>query len=331
MYPRGKAAMYHYRLRRPSRQALFVVLMGVSAVVLLLPFDPFRPARGMTQLIALAQYGVNETTHNIINRTEALADKPIPAVEHERLVNENKALLNQLITQQQEMAQLREINESLIALRKTPGFPRQARPLPARVIAPEADAWRQAFRVACGTNRGIKEGDWVATRLQVDVGSEHDVHEYSQVLARESLIGWVEQTHRWTSRVVLLSDAFANKTMRIRIVRPDAPSSEARKTDNRQVFFLKGAGRGRMLIPDIPREDVETKLIAVGDIVTTDPDDYRFPMTMVIGNIVELVHNKANPLYYEAVVEHRYDPQSVRDVTIIDLPSASEVPAPRKP
>ncbi len=324
--------MYHYRFRRPSRQAFFAVLMGISAVVLLLPFDLFRPARGMTQLIALAQYGVNETTHHVISRTEGLADKPIPASQHERLINENKALLNQLITQRQELDQLREINESLVVLRKTPGFPRQGRPIPARVIAPEADAWRQAFRVARGTNRGIKEGDWVATRLQINVGSEHDVREHAQVLARECLIGWVEQANRYTSRVVLLSDAFANRTMRIRIVRPDAPPSEARKADNRQVFFLKGAGRGRMLIPDIPREDVDAKLIAVGDMVTTDADDYRFPMAMVIGRIVELTHNKANPLYYEAVVEHRYDPQSVRDVTIIEFPSVSEPPAPpRKP
>ncbi|NLX12028.1 MAG: rod shape-determining protein MreC [Phycisphaerales bacterium] len=318
--------MYHYRFKRPSRQVFFAILMGLSAVALLLPFDVFRPARGMTQLIAVAQYGVNETTHNVINRTESLAEKPVPAARHEELIEENKALLNQLLAQRQEMNQLRTINESLIAIRKTPGFPRQARPIPARVIAPEADAWRQAFRVATGTNRGIKEGDWVATRLQVDVGREQDVQERAQVLARECLIGWVEQANRWTSRVVLLSDAFANQTMRIRIAPPPDRSSATASAEHRPVFFLKGAGRGRMLVPDIPREDVDAKLIAVGDIVTTDPDDYRFPMAMVIGSIVELSHNKAKPLYYDAVVEHRYDPQAIRDVTIIHFPTAAQAP-----
>jgi cell shape-determining protein MreC len=293
--------------------------MGASVVALLLPFDLFRPAREMTQLIALAQWGMNESTHRVAEKAEALAGGLVHPDEHERVVQQKKALENEVLSLRQEMTRLEQTNASLVAVRQIPGLPERIRLIPARVIAPDADQWREALQVARGTHGRIKEGDWVATHLQVDAGQRDRIREQDYVLARESLLGWVEQTHWRTSRVVLLSDPFANKVMRVKIVTPDGRTRRSERDETMRIFSLKGVGQGKMQVLDIPKNDVDNGLIGVGDLVMTDPDDYRFSVSMVIGTIVELVHNRHKPLYYDAIVRHRCSPESLRDVLILNI------------
>jgi cell shape-determining protein MreC len=311
--------MYFYSWRRPSKRSIFAILMVASLINLLMPYDLFRPARSATQLIALAQLGSREATHRVAEKVEQLSDNPISAKEHHQLRQEKQGLENQVHSLRQQLGQLQSANQALTAIRRQPGFPENARLIPARIIAPDSDNWRESLLVGKGSSGQVKPASWVTTRWRVQAGSEQDVQNSYRVLGRESLIGWVEQTHRWTSRVVLLSDPFANRACRVRIVNPEDGQAASESLDGEKVFILQGAGKGMMRIPDIPRQEIESGHVKVGSTVVSDPRDGRFPVSMVIGTISELEHNSKKPLYYDAVVQHRYSPDDLRCVYIVDL------------
>ncbi|MHC4441079.1 MAG: rod shape-determining protein MreC [Planctomycetota bacterium] len=316
--------MYNRRFRPPSKPTIFLILMLASAVLLLLPSDPLTPARDITSLIAIPQYLVRETAQRVTHRVESLADKPVTADRYAEVLQEKQAVENENAALRQSVVELLATQEHLMHLMD---ISQEWTLVPAHVVAWDAVPGRDSLQLNKGRSSKVESMDWVVSRLQVDVGTKGGISDRSEVLPRECLIGWVEHAGLWSSRVVLLSDPEVNKAMRVYI----EPSSgrQDHKSGRQAPLILEGAGQGKMLIRDIPADLVTNGLVRVGDLVNSDRNDTRLPVAMVIGTISELKQNREDnvpPLFYEAVVEHRYDPKKLSLVFIVarDAPQSDE-------
>lgn len=219
--------------------------------------------------------------------------------------------------------QLQATTDELRRIRGEPGFPEGGVIVPGQVIAWDAVPGRESLVLK---GRGAKVGDWVTSHLAVKAGQQDGVQEKQAVLARETLIGWIEQASPYMSRVVLLSDPVASKARLVHIATQRAGQQTAFVADvtgrRPADFALAGLGNGRMKVMDIDARYVNENLIKVGDLVISDDRDQRLPMSLVIGEIVELrqVRGKSQkPLLYEAVVKHRLDPKSIGEVYIVNM------------
>lgn len=323
-------------VRRPSRQTTFFILMAASATLLLLPRDILGPARGMSALIAIPQWMATEASRGVADPLMSLGMPAITAQEHAELVSRLEALRNENASLAIHMAEAQAKISELTRVREN-GFPSQGKLIPARVIAGDAVAARGSLRLSKGKLSSVKAGDWVTSRRFVDAGEKDGVRQGAGVLARETLIGWVEEADTFTSRVVLLSDNFSVQRIMARIERFN-PKKNSRLVVTLNGaparFALEGAGRGIMVIHEIDAGSVEKGVIQVGDIVTSDPNDSRLPVAMVIGEITALEKvrdDKKKPLFYTAHVKHRYDPASLGQVFVADFsPETQRPPAARQ-
>ena len=318
--------MYH-RFHMPSKPTVFVMLMLASVVLMVVPADILRPARNMTQLIALPQWALQRATNKATEPIKAMARQPLTAEQQVQMLRDKQGLENENVALRQQIETLRLTMEELTLLRRQ-GLPETVVLIPAPVIALDAAPRRDSLLLGKGELKGIKHGDWVASRLFVQVGEQNGIQRQSAVLARdhllarENLIGWVEETTPLTSRVVLLSDAYANRPMRVHLAHFDTPSQRylAVTSEGRVApFALRGIGGGKMIVADIDRAFIDAGVVAVGDLVTSDPNDPRLPHTMVIGEIIEVRQNTNKPLFYDAVVRHRQNPQQLSQVLIVGL------------
>ncbi|UCD28062.1 MAG: hypothetical protein JSV03_13340 [Planctomycetota bacterium] len=319
-----RPTMHYRRFYPPSKPTIFALLMIGSAILIVLRSDLLQPARNITPLIAFLQHGARETTQKVAKKIEHLSSKQITADLHDKTMLEKQALENENASLRQTIAQLRATQQQLTHIHQT-GFPKEGSLIPAKVIAWDAVPSQDSLLLDKGRFKKVKHRDWVASRLLIDAGTNEGIHNQSEVLARESLIGWVEYADLWLSRVVLLSDRQANKAMRVYIV----PCSEGQQasTPTEIPYILEGAGQGKMRIRDIPADEVQNNRVQMGDLVTSDPNDPKLPLAMVIGTITELKQKKSDnlkPLFYDAIVEHRYDPKTIGQVFIVDLSKTAE-------
>jgi len=324
---------YFDHLRHPTRSTVFAVLMAGSALVLLLPGDLLRPARHMTELIAVPQWAVHQAARTAAQSVRAWS-RPKASAEHiQRLVDEKNLLENENVALRDRIASLEQTVQELTLLRET-GVAEQGTLIPAPVVATDAAPGRDTLLVGKGKLAGAKREDWVASRLLVRAGTSDGVRTGAAVLGRQCLLGWVEQTGPFTSRVVLLSDAYTHRLLRVRIAHltpsPDDPRTFQPRFvtlgDHVAEFVLRGAGGGRMIINDIPHDFMDAGVVAAGDLVLSDPRDPKLGQSLVVGKITEVRHNKDKPLLYDAFVEPRFDPKSLSQVLIVDRSRpASEV------
>jgi cell shape-determining protein MreC len=317
-----------YRHRKLTKPRIFALLMLLGGLMLMLPRGLFAPVRNATQLVAyLPQWGSQQVTHQLRTQLESIGAEPVAPEEHDKVVRENLALQNENVALRQKVAELRATVDALGRIRQL-GFPATGALIPARVLGADASVGRESLLLGKGSTQQIKNQDWVTSRMAIGAGTQDGIMDRSAVLARESLIGWIEETSPITSRVVLLSDRLANRAMSVRI----EPVGEKRVplVSNRKPieFVLSGAGEGKMHMPDLPRDYIEQGYIRVGDRVTSNPTDPRLPMPLVIGRITHLEHNRKKPVYYDAVVEPLYDPRSINEVYVVDLSRTMQQPAP---
>ncbi|HSA29021.1 MAG TPA: rod shape-determining protein MreC [Phycisphaerae bacterium] len=313
-------------MRTPSKPTIFMILMLLSGVSVFLPPDLFGPARVLTQLVAVPQWAAQRATQHVAEPIQALAAKPMAAEELVRLQRQDLALENENTVLRQQVYELQLTVQELTLLRRQ-SLQRDGIILPAPVVALDAAPGRDSMLLGKGKVQGAKREDWVASRLLVQVGQQDGVQGEEAVLARETLIGRIEETSPLTSRVVLLSDPYTNRAMKVRIMHFDHSSQRyLQVTSGGRIaeFVLRGAGAGRMVVPDIRKDFTDAGVVAVGDLVTSDPQDPRLPLGMVIGEITELRHNKDNPLLHDAMVQHRYDPKNLSQVYIVDLSRGSK-------
>lgn len=314
--------MYYRRLRRPSKPAIFAMLMVASAGLAILPRSFLSSLRNTTQLAALPQYAVTRAGRGLSQSADGLAAEPVPAVRHAEVLREKQAIENENIALQEQIRSLQTRCEQLQKIRRRPDFPENGRLIPARVVGWDAVPGRDSLVLLNRPSAKVRRGDWVASRIAIQAGSDEGIHDEFRVLAQSTLIGWIEQTAPYVSRVVLLSDRYSNRVWRVHIAsvgRGDQRPRFVPRGDDYADFALEGIGEGRMRILDIDARFIEEGLIRVGDVVTTDGHDPKLPLAMVIGDIIELQQIKKQPLLYHATVAHRFDPADLSEVLVVDV------------
>lgn len=299
------------------------MLLGASAVLILLPREYLAPARNMTQLVALPQYALSRASQGVTKSADVLRGEPVPAARHVEAVRARQAAENENVALRQQVVQLQAMVAELQQLRSRSRFPTEGRLIPARVVGWDAAPGRDSMALLKSRHDEARPGDWVASSLAVQAGTDDGVRNELRVLARETLIGWIEQAAPFTARVALLSDAHSNRKWRVHIAavgRDDRPPEFVTDRGQPADFALEGIGDGRMRLLDVNARFVDQGLIRVGDVVTTDGHDPKLPLAMVIGEIVELQQVKKQPLLYHAVVRHRCEPRELSQVLIVDIP-----------
>jgi cell shape-determining protein MreC len=316
--------MYYRRLRKPSKPTVFAMLIAVSALMVLLPREYLAPARNMTQLAALPQYAVNSAARGMSQSANALRTKPVSAREHDELLKAKQAAENENVSLRQQLALLQDQVGQLRSLRSRAGFPQDAKLIPARVVAWDAVPGRDSMVLLKGRSGSVQQGDWVASNLAVQAGQENGIRDDLRVLASETLIGWIEQTAPYVSRVVLLSDTHANRKWRVHVVAVGRHGRENEFVRNANqelaAFAMEGIGNGQMRLLDVDARYIREGAIREGDVVTTDGHDPKLPVTMVIGEIVEFTQIQKQPLLYNATIKHRCPPKDISEVFIVDTP-----------
>ncbi|MBU0716727.1 MAG: hypothetical protein KJ749_00630 [Planctomycetes bacterium] len=190
--------------------------------------------------------------------------------------------------------------------------------IPARVVSPDILPWRSSGLVNAGSLRGVKAGDPVASQhFTIDLEDSTPVRPGLAVLQAEALVGFVdEQVGTHAARVKLLSDRTVQMKVRIGRLADEA------FTPVEGYFWLTGCGRGRMEIRDVDRRLVGDKIIAMGDVVLSDPANSALPAPMVIGEIAGIERDRENPLLCVLDVKPPVKHDSLRRVYVFD----AEVP-----
>ncbi len=308
-------AWSRYRL---SARGAFFLLLTASAVGLWLPPQWGDALKHPVQVIVPGDDLVYGMSYHAARSTATLNDR-----DREARV-EREAMLHELASQVAIAEELREQVRQLQGLRAS-DVPQGVPLLPAKVVAWDIVAWRDSLLVERGSHRGVSWQDWVATRLFVTEGGDSGVAAGQAVLARECLLGQVEQVSPYMSRVRLLSDA-------------DSPRIQVQigSRTGRGVEFvdypcsLRGLGRGRMVIEDVPYQYVQVdegeeraaggfRRIQQGDMVFSAGGQLGLPVPLIIGRIADISKDLKKRLVYTVNVESVVSPTEIREVFIVPL------------
>ena len=303
------------------------MLMAASVVTVLLPGDLFAPLRNLMQtVVAPPQLAARHVTQAATGAVGRVTHRPIAAQTHSRLMQQKRLIENENIALRDQLTRLEATVAELSGLRQR-GFPELGRLIPARVVALDAAVGRESIVISKGQSHDVRDNDWVVTGFEVNVGGDHGVQVESAVLARQCLIGWVQRAGSLTSRVALLTDAYAHRPLRVHIASGQGKHELLLADGKLQPFALEGAGGGKMRIRDIPKDLVNDQRVRVGDVVTSEPEDPRLPMMLVVGVIDALELNRSQPVYYNATVRPTCDVRELSQVVIADLSTPPVAPS----
>jgi cell shape-determining protein MreC len=308
---------------RLTPQGLFRLLMLGSIAALFAPPSWTNALKGVSQLLVPTEDLLFSAAHKAARIAESGHSQA------QTSGNDIAGMTAQLVTQEAQIQQIAEENARLRQLRtdhELPDLPL----LPAKIVALDMVEWRDSALVARGSSRAVRYHDWVASRIFIDQGMASGLAENQPVLARECLIGRVEQVSPYMSRVQLFSDIDAPR-IEVRLARP----SENAKT--RILDFpcsLRGVGRGQMVIEKVSYQYInaassqpmregeapaEPSGIMVGDLVLTAPGQLGLPSPMVVGKVTSLEENHVERLTWTIHVHSLADPTKLREVYMIPL------------
>jgi cell shape-determining protein MreC len=303
---------------RLSPRAIFVLLLLLSAAGLWMPREWSDAMKHPVQVIVPGDDLLFAIGHGAMESTSRLDDTAREA----RL--EREAMMHELASQIAVAEQLRQENARLRGLREkyvAPALPI----LPAKVVAWDIVSWRDSLLLARGSSRGAGLQDWVASRLFVNEGGESGVAEGQAVLARECLLGRIEQASPYMARVQLLSDVDSPRIQ----VQIGAVAGQKVEFVN-YPCSLRGMGRGRMVIEDVPYQYVQSdetdegargggRKIRAGDLVYSAADQLGLPVPLIIGKVAGLEKNPKKRLVYTVSVEPAAAIADIREVFIIPI------------
>jgi cell shape-determining protein MreC len=317
-----------------TRRGVFAILMLLSAASLfILPKEWSDPLKHVGQpliWIETALYGVSYEAGACLSDLDGSRD-------HDRI--ESQALLHELASQIAVADELRGQNARLRGLREEWALPPTMPLLPARVVARDIVEWRDSLLVDRGSVRGVRRKDWAASRFFVDQGRVQGVAEGQAVLARECLLGRVEQVSPYMSRIQLFSDVDSPR-IEVRIGGRRAEEAESGEAVEFVDYpcSLRGLGHGRMMIEDVPYNYVgesaetssapERRRIRAGDLVFSAPGQLGLPSPLVIGKIAELQEDPKKRLVYGLLVEPVVAVDQLRDVFVVPLVPPERIPIP---
>lgn len=301
-----------------SRNAIFAALLGASFLALFLPTWLTNPLKHIVQFLVPAQDLSRTGAVYAARAVRETGGGPLETGSEGALERELAATQALVLQLEGELQRLRALRESQLP----PAIPL----LDAKVVGHDVAGWRESALVSRGSLRGVSWRDWVASRFFVNRGAASEVESGQAVLARETLVGRVEQVSPYMSRVQLLSDIDSPR-IEVRI----ASVSGERATLIDYACSLRGMGRGRMAIENVESKLIQTsegdeaegagarQKIRVGDLVYSAPGQLGLPVPMAVGKIVDVTENPTKRLVSTLVVEPLVTIVDVRDVFIIPI------------
>ncbi len=307
---------------RPSKQAVFIILMLASALAVLAPPRWTDGLKHVTQLLVIAQDPVSRATRR------AVAAAGVDDGSTDDVAALSRSLRNTVGSQHAEIQRLRDEIGRLAALRNTIDYPLPL--LRARVVAHDAVAYRDIVLTNRGRSRDVRREDWVVSGFFVDRGTLHEVAVDQSVLAGESLVGLVALESPFVSRVRLLTDV-DSKLLEVRIGRfvPGPSGEKGRFEVVDYVCNIAGRGGGEMVVSDVPQDYVqidddgnvsaESPRIRIGDLVMTAPGLAGMPVSMAVGRVSRFESDPEERLVYDVIVEPLVPRDRIDYVYVIPL------------
>lgn len=306
---------------RPSKQAVFIILMLASALAVLAPPRWTDALKHVTQLLVFAQDPVSRATR----RAVAAAGVDDGSTDEAALL---RSLRNTVGSQHGEIQRLHAEISRLAALRNTIDYPLPL--LRAHVVAHDAVAYRDIVFTNRGRSRDVRRGDWVISGFFVDRGTLHEVAVGQSVLAGESLIGRVAGESPFVSPVRVLTDV-DSKLLEVRIGRfvPGPSGGKGRFEVVDYVCNIAGRGGGEMVVSDVPQDYVQidddgnvsagSPRIRIGDLVMTEPGLAGMPVSLAVGRVSRFESDPEERLVYDVIVEPLVPLDRIDELYIIPL------------
>ncbi|MEE8169599.1 MAG: hypothetical protein V3T70_03545, partial [Phycisphaerae bacterium] len=178
----------------------FWALMGLSCVTLLAPAAWTDGLKHLMQLLVPFQAPLHQAAGAATQRLreasrQAAGDPDADIGRTQAMQNQIVALTGQLRTMREENRQLRGLRERFVP----PGVPLA----PAHVVSRDIRGWRDSLLLSRGATSRVRPRDAVASRLFLNRGEADGVSVGHLVLAREVLLGRIEQVGPFTSRLRL--------------------------------------------------------------------------------------------------------------------------------
>ncbi|MFQ5502433.1 MAG: rod shape-determining protein MreC [Phycisphaerae bacterium] len=299
---------------RPSKKAVFAWLMILSALAMLLPPNVTDSAKHGTQLLVALQDVAYFVTHFAARSGTRIGDPQ----HDDRLAHDS--LIRRIAAQEGLIEQLRDETRRLGALRDK----RISQALHARIVGRDIAAARSSILIERGAELGVHRADYVTSCLFIDQGHVNAVQVGQAVIAREALLGRIEQVSPYMSRVRLFTDI-------------DAPPIEVRVGRLNEDGFafvdypcnLRGLGRGRMVIRDVDYRYVQngnteddsdaTMRMQVGDLVCCTAGRLGLPEPLAIGRVTAIEEDPKRRLVYDVIIEPAIPLDEIRHVYVIPL------------
>jgi cell shape-determining protein MreC len=297
--------------RRFDKTQLFAILMAASFVALFIPASFTSPLKNSLQLLAPIQWGLHSTASGAAETIREGVRSPVAPSRFDAVRSQRDALEHTVIAMDSELTQLRQSLAAVAGWRGRGLDPRIA-VIPARVVAADSMASRDAIVIDRGTSDGVAVGDWVVSHGFVAPGVAGK-QAAIDLLREECLLGQIVEATPLTSRLELLTDAFRRPPMRVRIARVEEDDLVGPVED----FALYGKGDGAMAIPDVPRQLHQAAKVRVGDLVISSPDEAGLPIAMVIGQIDRIEPDEKNPHLSHVFASPRIDTSTLRNVYVI--------------
>jgi len=324
------------RLTWPSRNGVFAILMVCSLVVMWLPTRWTSGLKCAGQALVPFQSGIYAVTTPASSGADD--SSRVSAEEYQQLAGELEAKRNEVVSLRlliREMEAERPTVAMILRKLADRTATREGSLLPARVIAYNPTAWRDTALLGSGRRRGISEDMWVASRRLLDAGGKDGVRGGMVVLAREYLIGRIDEVTPYRSRLVLLSDLESKAEVWIGRISGDRfkvlPSPDALRAGQRWAesgqearFFLVGRGKGEMIIGDVHEDYVKQGVLAPGDLVVSAGTSAKLPVAMIFGRIEDIEDDPGQRQLRQLVVRCPIDTSKLRWVYVVDAPPVSK-------
>jgi cell shape-determining protein MreC len=309
--------------RKPVRRTYLTVLLVASIALFIVPAALTGRLISLIQVLIPFQHGAAIAADSVGGTVDG-AGAPVPRAQYDDLQRAKAALQHQVAALATRVTELEREVDILTTTRLWDAAGGAIGSLgllvPADIVAGDFLTWRSSRLVNVGTLRGVERGAPVTSNMfTVGEGTGSGVGTGMAVLFGEVLVGYVEQAGTHAARVRLLSDLGVEQKVRIGRFSEDGFGA----LDS--YFWLVGRGDGMMEIRDAKRRDVDAGLIAVGDIVLSDPTSSVLPSALTIGKVTAIAPDHDNPLHSLLTIEGAVDVAALRRVYVY-VPEP-EVPA----
>jgi cell shape-determining protein MreC len=298
------------RARRITKPRIFALLMGLAALLALLPTDWTRWLGGVLQPLGWLQWSASSATRAAGNSVRGIGGEWLPPGRAQELRDEFDELRRQLRHQAVLLADLERQMAEVTGIREQLGQ-EQTRIVIAAVIGFDTSPRRQTLMINKGSlSEGrMQVGQWVAAGAGPDRQDRQATGRES--LLRQWLIGKVSKVDPYRSWVQLATDpGFGPEPVRV------AGLVDGRWQRTGDECLLYGLGSGRMLI-----RHAKSDYLASGHTVVLVPRSGDLPASLSIGRISGSRTVAESSLWHDLDVRPYVDPYELTHVYVISARS----------